>query len=124
MGKKDIRRITKKSAAVSSRQRTTKRKSFVPWLLTLIVITAFCFLPMLKNEFTNWDDEYYVINNPLLRGPDWKGIFTQQVVGNYHPLTVLTLAFNYSLTALDPSSYLIFNLILHLLNCSLVFYFI
>ena len=79
---------------------------------------------MLRNEFTNWDDEYYVINNALLRGPDWKGIFTQSVVGNYHPLTILTLAFNYSLTTLDPSSYLLFNLLLHLLNCSLVFYFI
>jgi len=79
---------------------------------------------MLRNEFTNWDDEYYVVNNALLRGPDWKGIFTHQVVGNYHPLTVLTLAFNFWLTALDPSSYLIFNLLLHLINCSLVFYFI
>jgi len=22
---------------------------------------------MLKNEFTNWDDEFYVLNNPLVK---------------------------------------------------------
>jgi len=79
---------------------------------------------MLKNEFTNWDDEYYVINNTLLRGPDWKGIFTQPVVGNYHPLTIITLAINYQIGELDPSSYLLLNLLLHVVNTCLVFYFI
>jgi hypothetical protein len=96
------------------------------WLLCLIAlgITAICFSPMLKNGFTNWDDDFYVIQNMLLRGPDWKGIFTMPVVANYHPLTVASLAINYQLTELDPSSYLLFNFILHLANTGLVFYFI
>jgi 4-amino-4-deoxy-L-arabinose transferase-like glycosyltransferase len=79
---------------------------------------------MLRNSFTNWDDEYYVIQNALLRGPDWAGIFSKPVVSNYHPITIATLAFNYSMTQLDPSSYLITNLLLHLINTALVFYFI
>jgi len=79
---------------------------------------------MLNNEFTNWDDDYYVINNALLRGPDWKGIFTQPVVGNYHPLTIITLAINYQISELNPSSYLLTNLSLHVINTCLVFYFI
>lgn len=94
------------------------------WMLVILVVTAACFLPMLNNGLTNWDDEYYVVQNALLRGPDWKGIFTQPVVSNYHPLTIITLAFNYALTGLDASSYLITNLLLHLINTALVFYFI
>jgi len=88
------------------------------------VITALCLFPLLRNGFTNWDDEYYVVNNSLLRGPDWIGIFTRPVVSNYHPLTVLSLAANFAISGKDPRSYLILNLLLHLLNVVLVFVFI
>jgi tetratricopeptide (TPR) repeat protein len=114
-----------KLTPVTSRRPGPERKKFPPlWLLSIIGLTAICFFPMLKNSFTNWDDEYYVINNTLLRGPDWKGIFTQPVVSNYHPLTIISLAINYVLTGVDPSSYLIFNFFLHLINTALVFYFV
>ncbi len=94
------------------------------WMLPVLVITAGGYLPVFNNQLTNWDDEYYVVQNYLLRGPDWKGIFTQPVVSNYHPVTIISLAFNYALTGLDASSYLITNFILHLINTVLVFYFI
>jgi len=94
------------------------------WILALIAITTICFLPMLKNGFTNWDDEFYVINNQLLRGPDWIGIFNTPVVSNYHPLTIITLAMNFAISGTDPFSYMVFNLLLHLANTVLVYYFI
>jgi regulator of sirC expression with transglutaminase-like and TPR domain len=127
MGKKN----RKKSKEISTPQSPFTQKvnigmqgrGFI-WILIVTAITAICFFPMLKNNFTNWDDEFYVINNALLRGPDWQGIFSQPVVSNYHPLTIISLAVNYAISGLDPSSYLIFNLFLHLLNISLVFYFI
>ncbi|HEX6847534.1 MAG TPA: hypothetical protein VF144_11185 [Chitinophagaceae bacterium] len=101
-----------------------KSTTLLTWILPVLLITAVCLSPMLNNSLTNWDDEYYVISNALLRGPDWAGIFTKPVVSNYHPITVATLAINYSMTQLDPSSYLITNLLLHLINTALVFYFI
>ena len=101
-----------------------KGRKFLPWILPILVVTAICFSPMLKNGLTNWDDEYYVVQNALLRGPDWAGIFSKPVVSNYHPITIATLAANYSMTGLDSSSYLIFNLLFHLINTGLVFYFI
>ena len=101
-----------------------KRKILLSWVLPILVVTGICFSPMLKNGLTNWDDEYYVIQNALLRGPDWAGIFSKPVVSNYHPITIATLAANYSMTGLDSSSYLIFNLLFHLINTGLVFYFI
>src|ERR1044072_8106788 len=80
-----------KPAAVQA----SARENTLPWLLIILGITGICLFPMLKNNFTNWDDEFYVINNVLLRGPDWQGIFSQPLVGNYHPLTVASLAINY-----------------------------
>ena len=93
-------------------------------LLPVLALTAICYSPMLKNGFTNWDDEQYVLQNALLKGPDWVGIFTQPVVSNYHPLTIISLAINYSISGLEASSYLYFNFFLHLVNTILVFNFI
>ncbi|HEX6170492.1 MAG TPA: hypothetical protein VFZ33_12395 [Chitinophagaceae bacterium] len=109
-----------------SRQKVKMKRdrSLLSWMALLAVLTAVCLWPMLKNEFTNWDDEYYVVNNPLLRGPDWKGIFSKQVLGNYHPLTILSYAFNYAISGLDPFSYLLVNYLFHIANTLLVFYFI
>ena len=106
-------------------QKADQSRNWILWsILSVAVITALCLFPLLRNGFTNWDDEYYVVNNSLLRGPDWIGIFTRPVVSNYHPLTVLSLAANFAISGKDPRSYLILNLLLHLLNVVLVFVFI
>lgn len=94
-----------------------------------IAILAFALLAHfvgLYNEFVNWDDQVYVYNNPLITGltlEHLKNIFTQPVAGNYHPLTVLSLAFNYKISGIDPFSYHLVNLILHAANSLLVFVF-
>jgi len=79
---------------------------------------------MLSNGFTNWDDELYVTQNPLLKGPDWNAIFTQASASNYHPLTILSLAFNYAISGVDPFSYHFVNWLIHILNTALVYLFI
>jgi protein O-mannosyl-transferase len=112
------------SPAPKKKSKEKRDYSLLPWFCLVAVLTAVCLWPMLKNEFTNWDDEFYVINNQLLRGPDWKGIFSQQVLGNYHPLTILSYAFNFAISGLDPFSYLLVNYSFHILNTLLVFYFI
>ncbi len=96
------------------------------WIIGVLALVGLCFSPMLNNQFTNWDDLFYVLNNKLLIGPDYNGIFdvNQPVVSNYHPLTVLSLAWNYQSTQLNPSSYLLTNLLLHIVNSGLVFWFI
>jgi lipoprotein NlpI len=111
-------------ALIKKARRSTPLASLLPWLLVSVGITMICLFPMLQNEFTNWDDQYYIVNNRLLKGPDWHGIFTEAVVSNYHPLTMLSLTLNYQISQLDPFSYLFFNYLLHLFNTALVFYFI
>ena len=115
---------TKKNPVEPQKTEAKNKTSLVWWFLLLGSITALFLSPMLSNDFTNWDDEGYVLTNTLLHGPDWKGIFTQPLLGNYHPLAVLSLALNYHLAELNPFSYLLFNLILHVTNTLLVFYFI
>lgn len=109
---------------VKKKVRIKRHYPLLPWLLFIGAITAICLFPMLFNEFTNWDDEFYVTRNQLLRGPDWGGIATTQVLGNYHPLTILSYAFNYAISGLNPFSYLLVNYLFHLANTLLVFYFI
>ena len=101
-----------------------KNRSFWTWLVPVLVLTGISFLPMLANGFTNWDDDVYITRNPLLKGPDWNAIFTKGAASNYHPLTMLSLAFNYAISGLDPFSYHFVNWLLHILNTALVFLFI
>jgi len=99
-------------------------RSFSLWLLGVLVITGLCLIPMFNNGFTNWDDDVYVTNNLIIKAPDWEAIFTRASAYNYHPLTMLTLAFNYAISGLDPFSYHLVNWLLHILNTALVFLFI
>lgn len=92
----------------------------------ITIITFLVFSPSLGNGFTNWDDGEYVINNHLVVSnsiPIAK-IFESPVAGNYHPLTMLSLALNYHYGGLNPFGYHLFNVIFHLLNTILVFFFI
>jgi hypothetical protein len=87
------------------KENKTAGRAHLLWVLGACAITAFALAPMLSNGFTNWDDTLYITENMLLRGPDWAGIFTQPLVSNYHPLTVISLALNYQLSELSPFSY-------------------
>ncbi len=102
----------------------TRDKTFGLWLLGVLAITGLCLIPMLNNGFTNWDDDVYVTSNSIIKGPDLETIFTRPSAYNYHPLTMLTLAFNYAISGLDPFSYHLVNWLLHILNTALVFLFI
>ena len=68
-----------------------------------------------------WDDDDYVRNNLLVHSINLKEIFSNYVVGNYHPLTVLMLAFEYKLFGVVETGYHVVNLLFHLLNVLLVF---
>ncbi len=97
-------------------------------LIFLVLICAFfSFSPSLNNGFTNWDDQFYVIDNPDVKDLSLKGlneIFTTFHRGLYKPFVILSFAVEYHFFKLDPSAYHKTNLILHLINCILVFVFI
>ncbi len=115
----------KQTTRTSGSRKTETSIANKPWIWALgaCAVTAIVFLPMFSNGFTNWDDPLYVIDNALLRGPDWAGIFSKPVVSNFHPLTMATLALNFQASALEPFSYHFVNWLLHIVNTALVFFF-
>lgn len=93
-----------------------------------VLLTIFCFLNALKGGFTNWDDVQYVTENNLIRSLSWdniKTIFTTpSVMGNYHPLAVLSLAIDYHFNKLEPHGYHLTSIAIHTISVALVFIFI
>jgi len=93
----------------------------------ILLLTFISFYPSLNAGFTNWDDHDYVTESPYivkLNGESIKTMFTEEIASNYHPLTILSLSINYQISKLDAGSYHWTNLILHLLNVVLVFWFV
>ncbi len=77
--------------------------------------------------FTNWDDDYYVLGNPLVRSFTWSklgAVFTAVELGNYHPLTMLSYVVEHQLFGLDPRFFHLTNLALHAANGLLVFWLV
>lgn len=108
-----------KSSAVNSSDKTT---SYTLWgILALVFIV---FLPSLSNDFVNWDDPKYVLNNSLIKDLSGKGIkamFTSFYGGNYHPLTALSNAIEFKLFGLNPKPFHFINLLIHIANTYLVY---
>jgi hypothetical protein len=101
-------------------------KQKLNWLFPVIVLVlaAIVYFPSLKNGFTNWDDQEYVIENPLINKVDVKAEFSREFMGNYHPLTMLTLSYDNHSGKLEPGTYHLTNLIFHLLASLLAFLFV
>jgi hypothetical protein len=92
-----------------------------------VIITYICFSNALKNDFTNWDDPGYVIDNALVKSLSFdnlKAIFSTYVMGNYHPVAILSLAIDFYFHQLDPHGFHATSVILHLINVLLVFLFV
>src|SRR3954468_1754909 len=68
----------------------------LPWLIiaALVAFSFVVFLPMLSNEFTEWDDTDYVTKNLSIINMDAakvQYIFTHPIAYNYHPLAIISL---------------------------------
>ncbi len=112
---------------VSGKQSSSEKQKRWFALIVLSIVTFIVFYPSLKCEFTNWDDGTYVTENPMiwkLDGKAIKEIFTTPVSLNYHPLTMLSLAIDYSFNKLNPYYYHLNNVLIHILNVILLFVFI
>lgn len=117
----------KKSASASNIFATNLSR----WLGAFgIAVVVFIFYQnCLQNLFTKWDDPGYVLNDPLIKNLSWTGIremfsLSNPVMGNYHPLTILSYAFEYSQSQLNPWIYHFDSLLLHIFNSLLVCWFV
>ncbi|MFA5162795.1 MAG: tetratricopeptide repeat protein [Elusimicrobiales bacterium] len=112
--------IHQPSFASQEMQRVEK---FLPFALAGICVLAF--LPVLSNNFLNWDDPVYLTNNPVIRSLSLQnicGIFTEFHAGLYKPLVLLSFALEYHFFGLNPIVYHSVNLIFHIANALLVYW--
>jgi len=96
------------------------------WVIAgICIITFICFNYSLNNLFTNWDDDVYVTHDQYIKAftaDNLKTIFTEDITkNNYHPLTMLSLAVNYHYAQLEPRTYYLTNILIHIANVILVF---
>ena len=83
-------------------------------LFAISLATYLAYSPSLKNEFTNWDDNSYVEENPVineLSKENIKEMFSSENdgilyhMGNYHPLTMLSLTIDHALENKYPDTF-------------------
>jgi len=108
------------------------RPNWMMFGLIVLVITGLCYLPSLKNQLVNWDDDPNITENPNIEqtgfipwGETVSNIFDIQkgaVIGNYNPLPIFTFALEKKWSGGEINNRLIHtnNLILHLLTVWLV----
>jgi protein O-mannosyl-transferase len=116
----------KAGPAKSTISKTTQvsSKEYYRALLIVLIVTFLAYIPALSAGLVNWDDPDYVNLQFFTRGlSDLKYLLTTPIQGNYHPLTMLSLGLNFLISGMNPWSYHVLNVILHLVNCVLVFHF-
>ncbi len=86
----------------------------------LAALTLAVFLPVMRAEFLNWDDQTHLTKNAQVLSFDLVGMFTHLVHDTYIPLTSLSFAIEKSLFGLNPLVFHLDNLLLHIIVACLL----
>lgn len=113
---------------MSKKKKIKETKSGLPYLylILIIVIGTIAYIPSLNNDFVNWDDIIYVMNNDMIKSisvENFLKIWSTFWMGNYHPVTLLSFTLDFHLFQMTPHGYHYHNLVLHLVNTILVYFF-
>ena len=93
-------------------------------VVCVAAVTFIAFLPVLRADWLNWDDEINFVTNENYRGLSGahiKWMFTSLHFGHYQPLSWLTLAVDYTLWGMNPAGYHLTNLLIHTASAVLFF---
>lgn len=101
-----------------------QKKALIVAAISIVVFI--CFRYTLYNQFSNWDDDFYVTHDQWIKSltlENLKVIFTRDITkNNYHPFCMLSLAINYYFAQLNPMTYYLTNILIHVANAVLVFF--
>ncbi|MCP4438836.1 MAG: tetratricopeptide repeat protein [Aureispira sp.] len=135
---KQVKAAKKQVAHNKSDEKDSLWMSPVFWgiAILLMVVTYLAYGNALDNDFVDWDDYTYVINNDLVRpnttqtGQNEVGdIFKVPVSLNYHPLTIWSMRANDNvcpecMEGISAKPFIQWNIFIHILNALLVFFLI
>jgi len=98
-----------------------------PWLVGagLFILTVAVFLPTLRCDFVNWDDQLYVYENPVVQSPlsvatVWRAC-TGTFVANWTPVTMLSYQLDAAVFGREPWAFHLSNTILHAFATALIY---
>ena len=114
MAKKNNQKLTVENNA---------KLSVVFWVVLILVVVP-VLSRLVTGFFLNIDDDLFFTNNPFIKSISFTNIgqiFTSYYGGNYHPITTLIEAVEFSLFGLNPSAFHAVSLLVHVLNTYLVF---
>jgi tetratricopeptide (TPR) repeat protein len=101
-----------------------KPQNFRYYLAALVsLLTFIIYLSSLGNDFVNWDDNSYVLENSHIRSLNmafFRWAFLNFYADNWHPLTWMSHAFDYAIWGLNPVGHHLTNIILHAINSFIV----
>ena len=133
-GKPSLPKQQIKQQDVKSVESNIFKRPYVQLLIPVgLAIITWLFLKVcLNNQLTNWDDPGYIRDNAFIKDISAEGIknifsFSNPIMGNYHPLTILTYAIEYSYAQLKPEYYYIYHrdsLLFHIAVTLLVYWFV
>jgi protein O-mannosyl-transferase len=102
---------------------TEKKRNWIAGI-GLFIVTVALYWPTVWFPFVNYDDQLYVYQNlVVLKGLSWAGIkyaLTSNVVGHWHPLTMVSLMADASVYHSFAGGYHLTNVLLHAINVVLV----
>lgn len=121
--------IKKEKANTSALPLFWKNSTYLIVAFSALLITFACFYNTTDNEFVNWDDdrnfyenEYITTINQDNFWSNTKEIFTNNVIGNYNPLSIWTFAVEKRIYGLDkPGNWHGTNVMLHLICVFFIF---
>lgn len=91
------------------------------WIFLILLGTIFLAYAQIWVNGLVWDDDPYITLNQAVKEFDLNALLTGFHVGNFHPLTMLTLAMEYALVGDSPWLYHFDNLWIHAVNSLLVY---
>lgn len=95
-----------------------------PAFWSVVILTALCFSPDLRNGLLDWDDKGYIVNNFRIRSLSLDTVrwaFTEFYCSYWSPMTWLSYAVDYAVWGLNPVGYHLTNNLIHALSAGLFF---
>lgn len=106
---------------------TASRKILYVIAACVALITLIVYLPALRNDFVNWDDDGNVYDNLHIRSLGasfFRWAISDTSLSFWQPLNWTTFALDYAIWGLNPTGYHLTNVLLHMVNTFLVVYLI
>jgi protein O-mannosyl-transferase len=112
--------------------RLKEHNIFILKMLLIIMVGIACYANSVGGELI-WDDQMVIVRHTTIRSlKNIPELFEQtcwgekkyNAMGLYRPLTMVTFAINYWISALDPYSYHVFNIAIHIINCLLIYWLV